>query len=74
MKLSKLFSQFPRSVWLFYPAVFLTVFGAKLSLIHRFGRSQPFWDAWEVEASWLCTPLPTPFGGRMASIFRRFRR
>ena len=37
-------------------ALFLTIFGARLWLIHIFGNSIPFWDQWDAEADKLFLP------------------
>ena len=38
-------------------AVFLTILGAKMCLIARFGSDLPFWDQWDAEGAFLIQPF-----------------
>lgn len=40
----------PRCRWLLALALFLAIWGARLSVIERFGSDLPFWDQWDKEA------------------------
>ena len=43
--------------WLRLGGLFLSVVGARLWLISKYGNSVPFWDQWDAEAAGLIQPI-----------------